>query len=125
MGDNEQQPRRQRRTRKALLTHTSILILSSFAVGVAVQQILPPEQVWLVLAAGLIGMFGYLGLDSVSRRRAEREAIEDEERLLERIEGRLNKHVPPSMQPVAKPATKAKPTVDWQTLVAVAEKGKQ
>lgn len=126
MGDDSTTPNAKRRPKKPIITHSSILILSSFIVGIAVQRILPPDQVLLVLGAGVIGMLSYLGLDYVSRHRAERREIEAEVKQAEKLEGRLNKHVPPSIQP-ARVAAEVKPKakVDWQTLVAVAEKSKR
>lgn len=73
----------------AILSTSSILILSGFLVGLTVGCEIGDDLSPFVLASGLAGFVAYLGLDVVATRRRE-EMVAAEQRQMEQ---RLDKHV--------------------------------
>lgn len=74
---------------RALISTTSILILSGFLIGVTVGKLVADDLSPYVLACGLAGLLAYIALDIAATRREE-EAAEEEIRYMH---GRLDRHV--------------------------------
>lgn len=72
-----------------LVSVTSILIFSSFLIGMAVGNVLGSELEPYVLACGLSGFLAFIGLELAAFRR-KMLALEEEKR---NIEHRLDRHV--------------------------------
>jgi len=107
---------------KPLVSRSTILILSSFLVGVAVHHVLPPELEHYVLATGLVGLLSYLALDVAAARRRERRDELDRLKAANKFEGRLNRHLPAKTQPRSSPAASSSAEEsEWQQFVTVAD----
>ncbi|HVJ68369.1 MAG TPA: hypothetical protein VM510_10315 [Caulifigura sp.] len=81
--------------RAPMVSITSILILSAFLVVIPVCELLADEVSVMTLACGLIGLLGYVGLQSA----AERRRLRAEKALKDRAAKRLDKHLTTPMVP--------------------------
>ncbi|MFQ5734598.1 MAG: hypothetical protein ACE5KM_21900 [Planctomycetaceae bacterium] len=79
---------------RPVLSHTSILIVSAFLIGIVVQNLLLVSNKVLVIGAAGVGLLGYLALDLVAARRRERDARLEQERLDSMIDNRMKRHQP-------------------------------
>ena len=86
--------RRKQKNRKPLITHSTVLILSGFLIGMVFRRMVDPSIEVYVFAAGLIGVFCYLGLDWLARRRQQQAAQLELERTNHELERRINRHIP-------------------------------
>jgi TRAP-type mannitol/chloroaromatic compound transport system permease large subunit len=77
------------RNQNVLISRTSILILSSFVIGLSVGNVAHAELAPYVLVCGLCGFLAYIALEMASLRR-ELAAFQQDQR---QIEDRLDRHV--------------------------------
>lgn len=82
---------------RPLISEASILILSTFLVGVSIGRSMADETSALVLSCGLVGCLSYF-VFQWSRMRRERATHQTERRLIER---RLDRHVTGMLLPGA------------------------
>jgi hypothetical protein len=82
--------------RRPLISNTSTLVLSIFLIAAAAIELAGDEVGVYVLACGLTGLLGYLGLEAANERRL-RKALADRE---EDAFRRLNKHLTTPIAPV-------------------------
>lgn len=104
----EQRPKAKSST--PLLSHSTILILSAFLIGVAAGKAPDPQiEIYLYLT-GFSGLVAYFGLGHIARRRKERTERRKQEKAAHRFEMRVSRHVPrPSRSP---DHGQAEPSVD-------------
>ena len=79
--------------RKPLLSHSTVLILSGFLIGMVCRRIADPRIEVLVFAVGVLGVVAYIGLDQVARRRQERAHRTAAERANQDLERRIDRHI--------------------------------
>ncbi len=89
-------------TQSAVLSHTTILILSAFLFGLVAGQHVSPVVEMYVYLAGIIGLIAYFGLGLVSSRRERLRDELNEERSRNRVQTRINRHIPRQQTPVKK-----------------------
>lgn len=77
-----------------LLSHSSILILSGFLIGVFSQNVFGPEIAIYVLLAGAAGMSAYFGLGLLARRQRRQTAVLEIENATLKLASRIDRHVP-------------------------------
>jgi hypothetical protein len=82
--------------RRPLISNASTLVLSVFLIAAAAIELAADEVGIYVLACGLTGLLGYLGLEAASERRS-RKALADRE---EDAFRRLNKHLTTPIAPI-------------------------
>jgi len=82
--------------RRPLISNTSTLVLSVFLIAAAAIELAADDFGIYVLACGLTGLLGYLGLEAASDRRS-RKALADREQDAFR---RLNKHLTTPIAPI-------------------------
>ncbi|MFV0444875.1 MAG: hypothetical protein ACK5Q5_14985 [Planctomycetaceae bacterium] len=82
-------PKDTHRDERRIISHTTVLILSAFVIGMAAGNTLGTELEPYVLACGLTGIVSFIGLEVAAFRRKIK-AIEQEQR---HVEGRLDRHV--------------------------------
>lgn len=85
--------RKGRKARKPLLSHSSILILSGFLIGMVFNQMTESGVEIYVFAAGLVGLLGYLCLDELAQRRRLQAEKTEFEQATNKLERRLNRHI--------------------------------
>jgi len=83
-------------TNRPLLSSSSILIFSSFLIGLASGNSLPDHMGRLVFLSGLIGLIAYLALGLVAWRQRCRAAERANLLATSQLEQRLNRHAMPS-----------------------------
>jgi len=77
-----------------VISHSSVLILSAFLIGLVVHHALPALFEPYLFAAGAAGLVAYLALDIIAARRRER-ADEIAQRQAEReFVNRMHRHLP-------------------------------
>ncbi|MFK7778383.1 MAG: hypothetical protein QM501_09700 [Gimesia sp.] len=76
-----------------LLSHTSILIISIFVLGMATGTIssVPENSVYLMM--GVFGLISYFGLGTLATNRERKRQRELREKRGEALEGRLERHL--------------------------------
>jgi hypothetical protein len=104
---------------KPLLSHSSILILSGFLIGMVSRNAVRPGDEMLVYAAGVVGLVSYLGLGLLARARKQRATNHEFEQASTRLEKRINRHVARSGPIKAGPKTPKLPRSDRQYLTVV------
>ncbi len=90
--------KKRQKDRKPLLSHSSILILSGFLIGVVVRRMANPSVEVYVFAAGLIGIFCYLALDRLAQRRQQRAERIELEQANNNLDRRISRHIPQEPQ---------------------------
>jgi hypothetical protein len=81
-------------SQRPLLSHSSVLVLSAFLIGLVVHHVVPPELEGFLYGGGAVGLFAYLGLDIASARRRERAEELAQERIERRFETQVSRHLP-------------------------------
>jgi hypothetical protein len=81
---------------RPLISNASTLVLSVFLIAAAVLEFAADDLGVYVLACGLVGLLGYLGLEAAGERRARRAMAEREEDACRR----LNKHLTTPIAPL-------------------------
>jgi hypothetical protein len=94
MGARRQSPHSAGQPRRPLLSHSSVLVLSAFLIGVVVHHAAPPALEPFLFGGGAVGLFAYLGLDIAAARRRERAEELAQERIERRFESQVSRHVP-------------------------------
>lgn len=79
---------------RPLLSHSSVLVLSAFLIGVVVHHAAPAALEPFLFGGGAVGLFAYLGLDIAAARRRERAEELAQERIERRFETQVNRHLP-------------------------------
>ena len=79
--------------RGSLLSHSTILILSGFLIGMASSNITQPGSQFYVYCIGLFGIVSYFALGHVAKSRHEKSAQMAADKAASRMEGRLDRHV--------------------------------
>lgn len=76
-----------------LLSHTSILIISFFILGMAIGEIssLPSDSTYLMM--GVFGLIAYFGLGALANTRERKRYQQVMEKKEEALEGRLERHL--------------------------------
>lgn len=77
----------------ALLTHSTILILGGFLIGMGAVDMAAAGIRNYVYLAGSFGIVAYIGLAHVARRRAQQALDREDERAAARMECRVSRHV--------------------------------
>lgn len=80
----------------ALLTHSTILILGGFLIGMGAVDMAAAGIRNYVYLAGCFGVVAYIGLAHVARRRAQQALDREDERAAARMECRVSRHVTPT-----------------------------
>ncbi|QDT25194.1 hypothetical protein Enr10x_04890 [Gimesia panareensis] len=78
---------------RPLLSHTSILIISIFILGMATGKISSVPENSLFLMMGVFGVISYFGLGALAETRARKRRQQILERKEEALEGRLERHL--------------------------------
>jgi len=94
MGARRRSSRKADEPERPLLSHSSVLVLSAFLIGVVVHHAAPPQLEPLLFGAGAVGLFAYLWLDIAAARRRERDEELAQEKIERRFESQVNRHVP-------------------------------
>jgi len=83
---------------RPLLSHTSILIISAFILGMATGKIssVPADSTFLMM--GVFGVISYFGLGSIAEKREQKRRQQILEQKEEALEGRLERHLTPGPQ---------------------------
>lgn len=79
---------------RPLLSHTTILILSSFLIGIAAGRMTTPNSELMVYFTGVFGLVAYFGLGQLARKRQERAELRALERAAHQLESRMDRHIP-------------------------------
>ena len=79
---------------QALLSHSTILILSGYLIGAGSVTASAPGVGETALAAGLCGLIGYISMKIAARRRARRRAEAAISHATRSLEMRLHRHIP-------------------------------
>ena len=79
---------------QALLSHSTILILSGYLIGAGSVTGSAPGVGETALAAGLCGLIGYISMRIAAGRRARRQAEAAVSRAARTLEVRLHRHIP-------------------------------
>ncbi len=74
---------------KRLLTHSTILIMSGFLIGLVASDTVPAHLQLTVLLAGVAGVVAYLGLGCVAKKVRTRAA----QKLVSTLERRMDQHI--------------------------------
>jgi hypothetical protein len=82
----------------AILTHSTILILGGFLIGMGAVDMAAAGIRNYVYLAGSFGVVAYIGLAHVARRRGQQAIVREEERAAARMECRVSRHVSPSVR---------------------------
>lgn len=77
-----------------LLSHSTILILSAFLIGVAAGKAPNPQVEIYLYLTGIFGVVAYLGLGHIARRRKERTEQRRQKKAAQQLEIRVSRHVP-------------------------------
>lgn len=113
MSASKRMGRSKRRQKKSLLSHSSVLIFSAFLIGAVAHRVIPAGMHIYVLAVGAVGLLSYLGLDiAAEKRREQRKEIADQQ-AVNRLEGRLNRHITPR----PRIRTQRSRSADWKQFV--------
>lgn len=86
--------------RRPLLSHTSILIISIFILGMATGMIssLPADSTYLMM--GVFGLISYFGLGALAATRERKRRQQIMEQKEEALEDRLERHLTSNSQPI-------------------------
>jgi hypothetical protein len=76
-----------------VLSHSTILILSGFLIGIGAGKAATPALENVVLLAGIGGLIAYIGLDSAARRRNQRATQAAVEKATQALEERYTRHL--------------------------------
>lgn len=104
-------PKGKPQARRPLLSHSSVLILSIFLIGMASGHWLAAELRRYALLGGLAGMAAYMAFEQLNRVRQDRA----ESRAARKLENRFNRHVQRRVEPSRKNKS-SKPDSDEQYL---------
>ena len=104
--------------RRALLSHSTVLILSAFLIGLLVHHAVPTRFEPYLYGAGTAGLFAYLALDIVAARRRARESELAQQQVEREFENRMNRHMPPKSR-VQSARPRFRSAVAWRQYVNV------
>lgn len=79
---------------RPLLSHSTILILSGFLIGMVAHNYVQSQAAPYVYLTGIVGLIAYLGLGQLARSRQKRAESLACERASDMLVQRLNRHVP-------------------------------
>jgi hypothetical protein len=82
----------------SILTHSTILILGGFLIGMGAVDMAAAGIRNYVYLAGSFGVVAYIGLAHVARRRAQQALDREDERAAARMECRVSRHVAPAVR---------------------------
>lgn len=104
---------------RPLLSHTSILIISIFVLGMAAGAIssLPANSAYLMM--GVFGLISYFGLGTLASNREQKRQAQLREQKGEALEGRLERHLTNDSQsnsPQRVAAARSDQTSQYQTV---------
>ena len=88
-----QNQKRDKKGSKPLLSHSTILILSAFLIGLLVNHVLPVEFELYLYCGGTVGLLAYLALDIAADRRREQEEILAQEQVERNFDSKMNRHI--------------------------------
>ena len=91
---NNDSRRRAASDSNSILSHSSILILSGFLIGLAACRGVHPELQANVCLAGVAGLISYFGLGLLARQRQQRADRVARQQAAWRMERRIHRHVP-------------------------------
>jgi hypothetical protein len=100
-----------------IVTRDSILILSGYLIGIVAQQSWMSTMQVLTAGAAAIGLMAYVILDHVTERRRARSLRIEMERVVRRLERRIDRHVSLLRNPVER----TRPHAYASALIAGAE----
>jgi hypothetical protein len=97
--------------RKQLISHSTILILSGFLIGIGAGKAAHPDIENYVLLAGVGGLIAYIGLDSAARRRTHRATQAAMDKATQALEERYSRHLAASEMKVESTPRRGRPDV--------------
>ena len=117
MDAKDRNQKRDKGSRSPMLSHSCILILSAFLIGLLVHHTLPAKFELYLYCGGTTGLLAYLGLDIVAARRREQAEARVQEQVERNIESKMNRHIP--RKPKARCGPRFDSVVEWEQYVNV------
>lgn len=86
--------RKKRGSQGSVVSHSSILILSAFLIGIAAGKAPNPALQMCMFMAGVIGFISYFGLGFLAQQRQAGAASRKQKRAAKKLELRMDRHIP-------------------------------
>ncbi len=93
MASDSQPSRSSTEYERAMVSHTTILILSALLIGMVLGRVVDAQMATIAYPLGMLGLVAYLGLGHAARYRRERADESERRRDVRRTESRLVRHV--------------------------------
>jgi hypothetical protein len=86
--------KKKRNSQGAVVSHSSILIISAFLIGIGAGRASNPALGMSLFMLGIFGFVSYFGLGHLANQRKEKARLRKRQRAAKKLELRMGRHIP-------------------------------